>query len=108
MAQRVEVLLIDDLDGSEAQETVKFGLDGANYEIDLSGEHAEELRAELRGWAERARKTGRRARAGQRVDLGPSPQVVRAWARANGYQMSNRGRVAAEVREAYDKAHPSG
>ncbi len=110
MAQRVQILLEDDVDGSEAAETVNFGVDGVTYEIDLSEENAAQLRDDFSQWIEHARRVrGRRqtgtrsgggsARAG-RTDLAK----VREWGRANGYQVSDRGRVSAEVQEAYAKA----
>lgn len=104
-AQRVETLLIDDLDGSAAHETVKFGLDGASYKIDLSSDNAVKLREALDPWAERARRVGRRGRPAKRIDLGPPTQVVRAWAKANGHKLADTGRVPAAIRDAYDKAH---
>jgi hypothetical protein len=112
MAQRVEVKLIDDLDGGDAAETVSFSLDGISYEIDLSDKHAKKLRDEFGAWTGHARRSGTGARGGsrrrsaasggaKRGDLG----AVREWARANGHQVSDRGRISAEVQAAYDKAH---
>lgn len=108
MAQRVQILLEDDLDGSEAAETVNFAVDGIPYEIDLSTSHAAQLRDDLAKWVGHARKvrgSGRRASttkaAGPRADL----SKVREWARGKGYEVSDRGRVAAHIQEAYDKAH---
>ncbi|HET7800352.1 MAG TPA: Lsr2 family protein [Humibacillus xanthopallidus] len=112
MAQRVEVKLIDDLDGGDAAETVSFSLDGISYEIDLSDKHAKKLRDEFATWTGHARRSGSgnrstsRRRSGsaggaKRGDLG----AVREWARANGHQVSDRGRISAEVQAAYDKAH---
>ena len=65
MAKRVKVLLIDDLDDSEAAETVMFALDGITYEIDLNDSHATELRAAVQSWASNARRTGGRKSAGR-------------------------------------------
>ena len=112
MAQRVNVVLVDDIDGSDAVETVSFGLDGVDYEIDLSDKHAKKLRDEFAAWTGHARRSGGGARSGsrrrsaasggaKRADLG----AVREWARANGHQVSDRGRISAEVQAAYDKAH---
>jgi hypothetical protein len=110
MAQKVQVVLIDDLDGGEAEESVSFSLDGVSYEIDLSAANAESLRDSISEWigharrvsgrASRGRGTGR-TRAAAKADLGD----VRAWARDNGYQVSDRGRVSAEVMSAYEGAH---
>ncbi|ADU47173.1 histone-like nucleoid-structuring protein Lsr2 [Intrasporangium calvum] len=110
MAQRVEVVLIDDVDGGPADETVSFAIDGVSYEIDLSDKNAARLRDELASWTGHARRSGgsrggrRRGSAGggaKRNDLAS----VREWARANGHQVSDRGRISAEIQAAYDKAH---
>ena len=110
MAQRVEVVLIDDIDGGNAAETVTFALDGVTYEIDLSDKNARKLRDDLATWTGHARRAGtakasarRRAGSGaaKRTDLA----AVREWARANGHDVSDRGRISADVQAAYDKAH---
>ena len=116
MAQRVQIILEDDYDGGEADETVSFALDGAEYEIDLSSGNANKLRDELAVWIGHARKTGgRRRRAGGAVGSpakaadssggAGSTSEIRAWALANGHEVSSRGRVSSEVREAYERAH---
>jgi hypothetical protein len=117
MAQRVEYILEDDLDGGKADETVQFGLDGVEYEIDLSTENYEKLRETLAPWVGVARRTGGRrkrtaaaggAPRGAATAAGGSANNtsdIRAWAQENGYEVSSRGRVSAEVREAYEKAH---
>ena len=115
MAQRVQVILEDDLDGSQADETVLFGLDGAEYEVDLSTDNAQVLRDALAQYVGVARRTGgrrKRATAGAAAPRpaaengsGTSTSDIRAWAQENGYEVSSRGRVSAEVRDAYDKAH---
>ncbi len=109
MAQRVHVVLVDDLDGGDAAETVSFGLDGVDYEIDLSEQHAGELREALALYVGHARRTGGRKRSGQRGAAagknGTSAAEIREWARANGWDVPARGRVSAEVREAYAAAH---
>jgi hypothetical protein len=110
MAQRVEVVLVDDVDGGHADETVSFALDGVSYEIDLSDKNAKKLRDALAPWTGKGRRSGggrggrRRsssARGAKRTDLAS----VREWARASGYQVSDRGRISAEIQAAYDKAH---
>lgn len=110
MAQRNIVMLVDDIDGSEADETVTFGLDGVSYEIDLTRAHAAELRAALASWIESGRRTGGRKAAasaalGSRTS-GRRPRSetedMRAWARANGYEVKDRGRVPADVVAAYE------
>ena len=112
MAQRVNVVLVDDLDGGDAAETVSFALDGVDYEIDLSEKHAGELRNALSLYIGHGRRTGgrrRKAPAGGTTAAaasgGPSASEIRTWARENGWEVPERGRVAAEVREAYAAAH---
>jgi hypothetical protein len=110
MAQKVNIVLVDDLDGSEATETVTFGLDGTSYEIDLNDTNAAALREALAGYIGHGRKIGAAPRRGRRASSaaassGPSAKEIRDWARANGHDVPDRGRVSAEVREAYDKAH---
>ncbi len=107
MAQKVNIVLVDDLDGSEADETVRFGLDGTSYEIDLTAAHASELREALAPYVGHARKVGastRRSRGGS-SSSGPSAADIRAWGRENGFEVPERGRIPAELREAYDAAN---
>ena len=107
MAQRVHIVLVDDIDGSEATETVSFGLDGTTYEIDLNDAHAAALREALAlyvGHARKAASGSRRGRGGDPAD-GPSAREVREWARSQGMDVPERGRVSADVRAAYDAAH---
>ena len=110
MAKKVQVLLVDDVDkSSPADETVSFSLDGVSYEIDLTSENAGKLRDDFAVWIGHAERTGGRRStsrtgsrsAGRKQDLG----AVREWARSNGYKVSDRGRIYAEVQEAYDKAN---
>lgn len=114
MAQRVEYILEDDVDGGKADETVQFGLDGVEYEIDLSTQNYEKLRDVLAPYVGVARRTGGRRKrvAGSAAapraaesSGGANTSDIRAWAQENGYEVSSRGRVSAEVRDAYDKAH---
>ncbi|MBL8929562.1 MAG: Lsr2 family protein [Kineosporiaceae bacterium] len=113
MAQKVQVILVDDVDGGEAEETVSFALDGVSYEIDVSAENAEALRESIAPWIGHARRVGGRASARRasapKSRNGSAPRAsladVRAWARENGFQVSDRGRVSAEVMAAYDTAH---
>lgn len=109
MAQKVNIVLIDDIDESDAAETVMFGIDGVNYEIDLNAEHAAQLRESLAGFVGHARKvTGtRRARraAGAASSSAGDTKMIRNWARENGYEVSDRGRVSADIRAAYAAAN---
>jgi hypothetical protein len=102
MAQKVQVLFIDDIDGSDAEATVQFALDGAEYEIDLNAKHAEALRKALAKYIDAARKTSGRARRGARGRRGPiangsNATEVREWAKAQGIEVKDRGRVPAEL-----------
>ena len=102
MAQKIQTLFIDDLDGSEAEGTVRFGLDGTEYEIDLNAEHAQALRDALARYvhaARRARGGARRlARGGRRASAsGVDSTEVREWAKAQGIDVKDRGRVPAEL-----------
>ena len=111
MAQRVEVILVDDLDGGSADETVTFSLDGVSYEIDLSAENAGKLREDFSQWVGNARRasggSGRRGsgRRGGGSSRRSDTKAVREWARSNGYEVPDRGRISAEIQQAYDKAH---
>src|ERR1700712_2786338 len=98
MAQKIQVLLVDDLDGGAATETVAFGLDGSGYEIDLSSQNADKLREALAPFVGHARRAsraaarptspGRPARAGgARIDR-EQTQAIREWARKNGHKVS--------------------
>lgn len=104
MAQKVQVVLIDDIDGGDAAETVTFSLDGVGYEVDLSSKNAAGLRDALAPWIAAGRRvSGRRSAARGRgaSDAGK----IREWAKANGYAVSERGRVSATIREAYAANH---
>ena len=109
MAQKVQILLEDDIDGGEATETVSFGLDGTSYEIDLHEKNAQTLRDALAVYVGHARKassgSGRGRRSSASSDGGTSAREMREWARANGIAVTERGRVSVEVREAYAAAH---
>lgn len=107
MAQQVSILLVDDIDGSEAVETVKFGLDGAQYEIDLSTEHAEELRALAAPYVGKARRiTGpaRRPARTRNTANGADPGKIREWAKENGFEVNDRGRVPGDIVAKYEAA----
>jgi len=107
MAQKVNIVLIDDIDGNDAEETVSFALDGKDYEIDLNSANAQELRDALAPYIGHARRaTGGRARGRRgRSDSGVPASEIREWARQNGWDVPERGRVSADVREAYAAAH---
>ena len=107
MAQTIQVLLIDDLDGGEAAGTVRFGLDGTEYEIDLSAAHSDELRKALEKYLAHARRTGGTARSaarGRRGGAAVDTAKVREWAKGQGIEVKDRGRVPAGVVERYKTA----
>jgi hypothetical protein len=109
MAQKVQVLLVDDINGSEAAETVSFSLDGVSYEIDLTPANAKKLRDDLATWVGHARRSGGRKTSRRATTSGGSRRgdlgAVREWARNNGHKVSDRGRISAGILAAYDKAH---
>ncbi|KUP95929.1 histone-like nucleoid-structuring protein Lsr2 [Thermobifida cellulosilytica] len=113
MAQKVQVLLVDDLDGSEAEETVSFGLDGSSYEIDLSSSNAKRLREELAPFIEAARKVPAKrgaakgkAKGKQRTVLSRERSAqIRAWAQQQGKPISERGRIPKSIVDEYEAAH---
>jgi hypothetical protein len=120
MASKVQVMLTDDVDGGDADETVTFSVDGVNYEIDLSEENAASLRADFAEWTGAGRRVG-----GRHKTTTPSPKrqgptsappttrtvvpaatsTIRAWAASAGVEVSPRGRVAASVVRAFEAAH---
>ena len=114
MAQKVQVLLVDDLDQGPADETVTFALDGTSYEIDLSAKNAAKLRDALSLYVGSARRVGARASGAGRGPgrsrpasrrSGNRSAQIRAWARENNIEVSERGRVPASVVAQYEQAH---
>ncbi len=106
MAQKVHIVLIDDIDQSDAEETVSFGLDGKEFAIDLNKKNARSLRDALAPYVAHARPVSTRGRrSAAKAAAGAAPSEIRAWARENGWDVPERGRVSAEVREAYAAAH---
>jgi Lsr2 len=116
MAQKVQVLLVDDLDGGEASETVSFALDGNNFEIDLSNKNANELRDAFAKYVGSARKASRSAsassgRSSARRSSGGSTAMdrdqaaaIRSWAKGKGLKVSDRGRIPATIIEQYNQS----
>jgi hypothetical protein len=106
MATRIAVALEDDLTGGAADETVRFGLGGAEYEIDLSKKNASAFRKKVAPFVEHARKAGRgqRRRPARTSSARERSGDIRAWARDNGIPVSDRGRIPASVAEQYDAA----
>jgi hypothetical protein len=112
MAQQTTVRFVDDLDGSEASGTFDFSLEGRSYQIDLSDENAAKLRDALAPFIDAARRSGGRGRATRQTTAAEKPArasreetaAVRQWARENGHQVSERGRIPKSVIEAYQAA----
>ena len=115
MARQVQTLLVDDLDGSEATETVSFSLDGSSYEIDLSKKNAAQLRDAFAKYVGAARKAGRSAAASAgRASSGRSrgsaamdrdqAAAIRSWAKKQGLKVSDRGRIPASVIQQYNQS----
>ena len=114
MVQKIQVLLVDDLDGGSADETVGFAVDGTSYEIDLSSGNAAKLRDAMAPFIGHARRAGRvpsrgasvarNSRPGIRVDR-EQTQAIREWARKSGHKVSERGRIPATIVEAYNSSH---
>jgi hypothetical protein len=110
VARKVQVHLLDDIDGGKADETLKFALDGTNYEIDLSSKHADKLRKSLEKFVLAARRVGRgpvaatgRPRAGTsaRSDRVQN-QAIRDWAKRRGIELNERGRIPRTIIEQYE------
>jgi hypothetical protein len=119
MAQKVIVELVDDLDGSASDDisTVSFSLDGADYEIDLSESNAEYLRNTLDEYVNAARRVGgriKRSTGGPRTTASrpaasrEQTKAVRDWARNNGFDLADRGRIPSHVIEAFEAAQSKG
>lgn len=113
MAQKVQVLLVDDLDGGDAKETVSFAIDGSSYEIDLSDRNAKALRDAMAKFVGSARKVGRTSgvsRSASRTRGGggsaaidrDQAAAIRAWAKKKGLKVSDRGRIPAAIIEQYN------
>jgi len=111
MARKTVVELVDDIDGSPAEETVVFSLDGTDYEIDLSSAHADQLRTALAPFTGKARKPARTDAPAK--PAAPSAQIpersleIRAWARQHGIEISERGRIPGQIQQAFDAKDPS-
>lgn len=112
MAKKVTVTLVDDFDGEgAADETVEFGLDGVTYEIDLSSKNAAKLRGDLKQWVDAGRRVGGRRRGrsagpgrGRAAIDREQSAAIREWARRNGHNVSTRGRIPADVIDAFHAA----
>ncbi|MCL1838639.1 MAG: Lsr2 family protein [Propionibacteriaceae bacterium] len=104
MAQRTRIELMDDMDGGPAVETISFSLDAKNYEIDLSAANARRMRSALEPFINAGRKVGQIKKRRSVASTGDAGNI-RAWAISQGVPVSARGRVSAEIRQAYEAAH---
>lgn len=107
MASRVQLILIDDIDGGDADETISFAIDGIEYEIDLNAFNAEALREAFSPYIQAGRKvsTGSKRKAASTAGKSSIPSTeIRQWARANGYEVNSRGRLPADLIAAYEAA----
>lgn len=111
MARRVQVVLEDDVDGGQAEETVSFALDGRAYEIDLNSDNAAALREALAPWIAAGRRAGATSSAGRTPARARTPKRsedtadIRRWAVDNGLPVSSRGRISSDLRARYEAAH---
>ncbi|MBI1378118.1 MAG: Lsr2 family protein [Frankiales bacterium] len=109
MAQKVQVVLVDDLDGGTADETVPFSLDGVSYEIDLSHDNAAALRDLLAPYVGHGRRVGAPRRSPRtrsaRGGSGTSPAEIREWAKSQGIAVNERGRISADLQAKFQAAH---
>lgn len=108
MARHTKVELIDDVDGGPAAETLTFAVDGKTWEIDLNADNAQQLRADLDKWQPHARRVKSARGGAPRAAAQRDPEqtaAIRQWARENGYEVSDRGRISAAVERAYQQAH---
>lgn len=109
MAQKVNVLLVDDIDGSDADETIQFGVDGTHYEIDLNSDHAQELREQLERYVKAARKVtgsaGRSARVRRTTANDARNKEIRDWARERHLDVNERGRIPADIVAQFEAAN---
>lgn len=105
MAKETIIRITDDIDGSEAVESIRFAFRGTDYDIDLNAKNVAAIEKSFEKWIQHGQKSDPGIRTRQRrssVKNKDQTAAVREWAKANGYQVSDRGRIAAEVRAAYD------
>lgn len=105
MARKTRIVLIDDINGELGDETIKFGLDGVDYEIDLTTENAKKFRDLMDPWIQAGRRVGGRRVAGTDTRQVSDAAKIRAWAQEQNMQVSEKGRISAKVRAAYYRTH---
>ena len=103
MAQKTQIILEDDINGEKADETIRFGLDGRNYEIDLSQQNATQLRESLKPFLASARRLRTGKKTGSHSSQRPSSETpkIRKWAQEQGYDVPDRGRINHEIIDQY-------
>jgi hypothetical protein len=97
MSSKVLVLLEDDVDGTKADETIEFGIDGTTYAIDLNDQNAKKLRGALEGYVSKARKVSGKRSSSRKTSSPIDSKAIRAWAASNGIELSKRGRIPQDV-----------
>jgi hypothetical protein len=109
MARKVSVFLVDDIDGSDAVETIQFGLDGTHYEIDVNSDHGQQLREGLQPYVKKARKvtgpSGRAARGRRAAENDARNKEIRNWARGRNLDVNDRGRIPADIVAQFEAAN---
>lgn len=105
VAKKTVVTLVDDIDGDTAEETIRFGFEGASYEIDLSAKNAAAFRAAVQPYLDAGRKAPSRSARRATAESGTSPKEIRAWAEDQGIDVPSRGRIPADVQEQYRAAN---
>lgn len=108
--KKTQIVLVDDIDGTEAVDTISFSYEGINYEIDLNEEHIQEFTGSISKWIEAARRVGgRQAKRGKngrgRGASASKAGLIREWAQGQGIAVNERGRISAEIVAAYEAAH---
>lgn len=110
MSREIITILKDDIDGSEATETIEFTFAGIAYSIDLSTSNADKFRKDVAKYIDNATRTGGRAARGTGAGRSKSSEdldAIRLWARANGHEVGDRGRIKQDIKDAYYAANPS-
>lgn len=106
MARETIINLIDDIDGSKADVTIKYSFDGANYEVDLTDDHAEDFREYMQEWLDRSRRIGLAANSQRGANS--ETAKIRDWARSQGIDVPTRGRLSEEIMKAYENRDDKG
>src|SRR5699024_7153282 len=108
MARETIINLIDDIDGSKADVTIKYSFEGSNYEIDLTDDHAEDFREHMQEWLDRSRRVGLARNTARTGGASSETAKIREWAREQGIDVPTRGRLCEEIMKAYENRDDSG